>query len=123
MTATQRLDIPHHFARVRDPRDPRFTTHRLGDLLTIALCALLSGATSFEDIAAFGAAKESWLRGLGLGLPGGLPSHDTFRDLFRHLAPGAFQDCFTDWINAACARLGVRHVALDGKALRGSRGL
>jgi predicted transposase YbfD/YdcC len=63
------------------------------------------------------------LRSLGLLLPHGIPSHDTFRDLFRHLAPAVFQDCFTSWINAVCARLGVQHVQIDGKALRGSRGL
>jgi predicted transposase YbfD/YdcC len=123
MNATERLDIVHHFASVQDPRDPRFTTHLLGDLLTIALCGMLSGAKSFEDLAAFGLAKETWLRALGLALPHGIPAHDTFRDLFRHLAPGAFQDCFSAWINAACAKLGVKHVQIDGKALRGSRGL
>src|SRR4051794_9914924 len=123
MAATDRLDILHHFAAVPDPRDARFVTHRLGDLLTIALCAMLSGAKSFEDMAAFGRAKEGWLRGLGLALSGGIPSHDSFRDVFRHLAPGAFQDGFTAWINAACARLGFDHVQVDGKALRGSRGV
>ena len=108
MSVTTPLDILHHFAAVQDPRDPRFVTHLLGDLLTIALCATLSGAKSFEDLAAFGRAKEPWLRTLGLTLPHGIPSHDTFRDLFRHLAPTAFQDCFTAWINAVCARLGVQ---------------
>jgi len=117
------LDILHHFARVQDPRDARFVTHPLGDLLTIALCAMLSGAKSFEDMAVFGRAKEAWLRALGLTLPHGIPSHDTFRDLFRHLAPAAFQDCFTAWINAVCAQVGVQHVQIDGKAQRGSRGL
>ena len=123
MSVTPRLDILHHFAAVQDPRDPRFVTHHLGDLLTIALCALLSGAKSFEDLAAFGRSKEAWLRSLGLLLPHGIPSHDTFRDLFRHLAPGVFQDCFTSWINAVCVHLGIRHVQIDGKALRGSRGV
>ena len=108
---------------MQDPRDPRYTTHLLGDLLTIALCAILSAAKSFEDMAAFGRSKETWLRSLGLTLPGGLPSHDTFRDLFCHLAPAVFQDCFTSWINALCAHLGVQQVQIDGKALRGSRGL
>jgi predicted transposase YbfD/YdcC len=117
------LDILHHFAAVHDPRDPRFTSHALSDLLTIALCATLAGAQSFEDLAAFGRAKETWLRGLGLTLPHGAPSHDTFRDLFRRLDPATFGDCFTAWIGAACARLGIDHVAIDGKALRGSRGL
>jgi predicted transposase YbfD/YdcC len=123
MSVTKRLDIGHHFAAVPDPRDPRFLTHLLGDILTISLCAMLSGAKSFEDMAAFGRAKESWLRSLGLTLRHGIPSHDTFRDLFRHLAPAVFQDCFTAWINAVCAHLGVKHVQIDGKALRGSRGL
>lgn len=117
------LDIVHHFAAVQDPRDLRFTTHLLSDLLTIALCATLSAAKSFEDMAAFGRAKEAWLRALGLTLPHGIPSHDTFRDLFRHLDPAVFQDCFTAWINAVCAHLGVQQVQIDGKALRGSRGL
>ena len=119
----QPLDILHHLAAVRDPRDPRFTTHSLGDLLTIALCATLAGATSFEDLAAFGRAKEAWLRGLGLALPHGTPAHDTFRDLFRRLDPAAFRDGFAAWIGAVCARLGIDHVAIDGKSLRGSRGL
>lgn len=123
MNAARRLDILHHFATLQDPRDPRFSSHLLGDLLTIALCGILSGGKSFEDLAAFGRSKEAWLRSLGLTLPHGIPSHDTFRDLFRHLAPAAFQDCFTSWINALCARLGVRHVQIDGKSLRGSRGL
>jgi predicted transposase YbfD/YdcC len=122
MSASQRLDIVYHFAALQDPRDPRYCTHLLGDLLTIALCAMLSGAKSFEDMAAFGRTKEPWLRSLGLTLPGGIPSHDTFRDLFRHLNPAAFQQCFTSWINAVCARLGVQQVQIDGKSLRGSRG-
>jgi predicted transposase YbfD/YdcC len=123
MSAPQRLDIALHFAAVQDPRDGRFVTHLLSDLLTIALCATLSGAKSFADMAAFGHAKETWLRSLGLALPHGIPSHDTFRDLFCHLDPAVFQDCFTAWINAVCDRLGIQQVQIDGKALRGSRGL
>ena len=122
MTAEGRLDIAHHFSCVKDPRDARFATHPLGDILTIALCATLSGAKSFEGIAAFGRPKRDWLLSLGLALPHGVPSHDTFRDAFRHLAPDAFQRCFTSWIKAACARLGPGVVPIDGKALRGSRG-
>jgi predicted transposase YbfD/YdcC len=123
MSNIARLDILHHFADVKDPRDFRFVTHLLGDILTIGLCATLSNAKSFEDMAAFGRAKETWLRSLGLTLPHGIPSHDTFRDVFRHLKPAIFQDCFTSWINALCDKLGIELVQIDGKALRGSRGL
>jgi predicted transposase YbfD/YdcC len=122
MTAAERLDIAYHFAALEDPRDERFITHPLDEVLTVALCAMLSGAESFGDIAAFGRAKESWLRSLGLALPGGVPSHDTFRDVFRHLSPDAFGDCFAAWVGACCGRLGLGHVRVDGKSLRGSRG-
>ena len=37
--------------------------------------------------------------------------------------PTAFQTCFSSWITAAWARLGIDQVQIDGKALRGSRGL
>jgi len=117
------LDIAHHFAGLPDPRHPAFRgRHRLGDILVIALSAVLSGADSWDAIAAFGAAKQAWLRSLGLELPHGTPSHDTFNRLFAALDPLAFQDCFTSWINAACDALGLRHVPVDGKALRGSAG-
>jgi predicted transposase YbfD/YdcC len=117
------LDIAHHFASLPDPRHPAFRDrHRLGDILVIALAAVLSGANSWDAIAAFGVAKQAWLRSIGLALPNGIPSHDTFNRVFAALDPHAFQGCFTGWINAVCAALGVRHIPIDGKALRGTRG-
>jgi hypothetical protein len=53
LATTERLDIVHHFAAVQDPRDGRYTTHLLEDLLTIGLCAVLSGARGFQGIAEF----------------------------------------------------------------------
>jgi predicted transposase YbfD/YdcC len=118
-----RLDIAHHFANVPDPRHPAFRDHHLlGDLLVIALSAVLAGARSWEAIAQLGRSKEAWLRSLGLRLPNGIPSHDTFNRVFADLDPVAFQDCFTGWINGVCEALGVRHIPVDGQALRGSRG-
>lgn len=117
------LDIAHPFANLTDPRPPAFQDHHLlGDLLVIALCAVLSGARSWDAIARFGRSKETWLRSLGLTLPNGLPSHDTYNRLFATVDPLAFQHCFTDWINAVCDTLGFTHIPLDGKTLRGSRG-
>jgi predicted transposase YbfD/YdcC len=117
------LDIAHHFATLPDPRHPAFQDHHLlGDLLVIALCAVLSGARSWDAIARFGCSKESWLRSLGLTLPNGPPSHDTYNRVFAALDPLAFQHCFTNWINAVCDRLGFTHIPVDGKTLRGSRG-
>ena len=122
-TEAHRLDIAHHFANVPDPRHPAFREHHLlGDLLVIALSAVLVGVRSWEGIAEFGRSKETWLRSRGLKLPHGIPSHDTFNRIFADLDPAAFQASFTSWIQGICKTLGVRHIPVDGQTLRGSRG-
>lgn len=64
------------FEQVPDPRKPgHVCQHQLLDVLSIALCAMLSGAESFVDMADYGQAKETWLRErLGLKLPHGIAS-------------------------------------------------
>ena len=117
------LDIAHYFPSLPDPRHPAFRDyHLLRDILVIALSAVLSGAKSWDAIAAFGRTKEPWLRSLGLSLPHGIPAHDTFNRIFAALDPLAFQRCFRGWIDAIGQALGWRHIPIDGKAVRGSRG-
>jgi predicted transposase YbfD/YdcC len=123
VNAQASLDIAHHFANLPDPRHPAFRDrHRLCDILVIALSAILSGARSWDAIADFGVAKETWFRSLGLALPNGIPAHDTFNRLFAALDPLAFQQGFTSWINAVCRTLGFCHIPVDGKTVRGTRG-
>src|SRR5262249_46727582 len=101
------------------PRVQRAQQHKLTDILVIALCATLADCDSWYEIEDFGNDKIDWFRSF-LELPNGVPSHDTFNRVFAALDPQAFQDCFTDWINAVCARLAVKGYQIDGKAERGS---
>jgi len=61
-----------------------------------------------------GRAKESWLRQY-LELPHGIPSHDTFGRVFASLAPTAFEQCFSRWVQRIVALSAGAVVALDGK--------
>ena len=119
MTPLASLSIAHHFASLEDPRAPRAQQHKLSDILVIALCATLADCDSWYEIEDFGNDKIDWFRGF-LELPNGIPSHDTFNRVFAALDPQAFQDCFTDWINAVCVGLAVKGYQIDGKAQRGS---
>ena len=109
--------IARHFADLPDPRVDRTRKHALGDILVIALCATLAGADSWEEVEAFGEAKEAWLKGF-LALPNGIPSHDTFYRVFARLDPQAFGRCVAGWMAGVCEATGLRHVAIDGKAVR-----
>jgi predicted transposase YbfD/YdcC len=113
------LSIPRFFTRLKDPRRAHRRLHHLQDIIVIALCAVIAGAQDWQEIETFGRKRHEWLRGL-LALPNGIPSHDTFERVFNRLQPQAFQACFRAWVRALSAALGIKHVAIDGKTLRGS---
>jgi predicted transposase YbfD/YdcC len=100
-----------------DPRVERTRLHRFEDLLLIALCALLCGAESFEDMELFGGAKYEWFSSF-LELPHGIPSHDTFNRLFAALDSQKFLEAFMRWTQSLRVTLSQEVVAIDGKALR-----
>jgi predicted transposase YbfD/YdcC len=112
-----RIAFADYFADLPDPRIDRTKLHRLGDILVIAVCAVVCGADNFEEIEAFGKAKHDWLRRF-LALPHGIPSHDTFNRVFAALDRKAFAERFAGWMAALCEGVGLRPVAIDGKACR-----
>lgn len=123
MTSTPNNPAPRphsllaHFEALPDPRLNRTKDHDLIDVLVIAICALLCGAESFNDMADFGLAKEDWFKTF-LSLRNGIPSHDTFNRVFAALDPKQFLDCFLNWTQSVRAAIPREIVALDGKALR-----
>jgi predicted transposase YbfD/YdcC len=113
------LTIQHHFRKLKDPRINRHKRHLLLDVIVIALCAVLCGAKDWQQIEAFGKQRLDWLRGF-LKLPNGIPSHDTLERVFDRVDPRAFHRCFQGWVAAIAETLNIKHIAIDGKTLRGS---
>lgn len=113
LAAIERLRA--RFAQLPDRRMPGRILHRLDEVLMVALCSILSDNDAFTDMAAFAKSQMAWLRTF-LPLLSGAPSHDVFRNVFIALRPEALLDILAEW----CGDLDGRHVAIDGKALRGS---
>jgi len=118
------LTIQHHtirtyFDSLPDPRIDRQKCHKLLDIITITLCAVLSGAETWTDIEEFGKTKKKWFSRF-LELANGIPSHDTFGRVFSKLDPEAFQKSFITWMQASNDVSKGQVIAIDGKCLRHS---
>ncbi len=119
MKLKPKITIADHFAAMSDPRIERSKLHKLIDIITIAICAVISGADTWVDIEMYGEAKYKWLKKF-LKLANGIPSHDTFARVFARINPEQFQQCFLNWINTISLRTDGEVIAIDGKTLRHS---
>ena len=54
--------IKEQFAELEDPRVDRTKRHQLGDIIVMAILAVISGCDGWDDIVDFAAVRESWLR-------------------------------------------------------------
>ena len=108
--------IMDYFETLEDPRIDRCKRHQMLDIIAIAICAVICGADSWVYIELFGKSKLEWFRTF-LELPHGIPSHDTFGDVFSRLDP-QFQQCFMAWTQAVSDLIPL--VAIDGKTVRRS---
>lgn len=111
--------IDKHFSKLKDPRIDRQKRHKLIDIITIGICAVIGGADTWNEIEQYGKCKYEWFKTF-LELPNGIPSHDTFNRVFVFLSPKGFQQCFIDWIQSVYELTRGQVVPIDGKALRGS---
>ena len=108
------------FSELPDPRTGPAKLHKLIDIVTIALLAVICIANDWVEVHDYGVANKAWLKNY-LELPNGIPSHDTFGRVFSMLDPEAFERCFLKWIQQIMSPQNREVIALDGKALRGSR--
>lgn len=119
MSSNPAAFIETHFGSLRDPRAAHSIDHKLIDILIITICATISGADNFAEIAEYGRAKEEWLKTF-LELANGIPSVDTFERIFARLKPEELQKCFIGWMNAVHEVSMGELINIDGKTLRGA---
>ena len=121
-----RRTLAQHFANLKDPRVVGRTKHRLDAILAIAVVAMVCGCQSFEVIEDFADARKVWFNTF-LDLSNGIPSHDTLYRVFGQLDPEVFAAGLAGWLAEWSADwklepvAGPRQIAIDGKALRGSK--
>ena len=106
------------FQGISDPRAAN-ARHLLGDIMAIAILAVLCGSEGWAAVEGWATLNADWLATF-LTLPHGIPTHDTFDRVFAMLDPGAFEKCFTTWTAALVQGGGDLFLHVDGKTLRRS---
>jgi predicted transposase YbfD/YdcC len=116
-------DLRAVLAQVTDPRARRGVRHRLETVLVLAVCAVPAGARSFVGIAEWAADVDPATLA-ELGLAGPVPSESTFRRVLQRLDADRFDAVCGSWAERRTRPEAGRrrHLALDGKTLRGSGG-
>ncbi len=95
------------------------THHKLEDIIVMTICAVICGADDWVAVARYGKTKYDWLKTF-LELPNGIPSHDTFGNVFSVLPIISFEECFLHWIHSANFVTTGQVVVIDGKKMRRS---
>lgn len=120
MTKILFSELNTHFSTLSDPRiETTNRRHKFIDIIVIAITGIICGADDFSAIAQYGKSRKDWFRGF-LELPNGIPSHDTFNDVFAKICPEEFRRCFISWTSSICELFEGEVIAIDGKTLRGS---
>ncbi len=113
------ITIADHFKELEAPRIERTKRHKLIDIITITICAVICNADGWTEIERYGKSKYKWLKKF-LELPNGIPSHDTFARVFALLNPEQLQQYFLRWVESISRITFGEIVAIDGKTLRHS---
>ena len=117
-----------YLAQVTDHRKPKGRRHDLAAILVVVVVARLCGANSVYAAAQFAATMpQEALRRCGIRYNARLgrhvpPSHKTIKRAVRAVDAAAADEQLCAWLRAeaAAGRLNWRHIAIDGKTVRGA---
>lgn len=114
-----------HLRNVPDPRMKRGVRHRMLSVLTVAVCAILSGAKSYVAIGEWAERSDQRMRrrmGCRFHKQQKLfiaPSEPTLRRAIQQVDAAAVDNAINTWL-AQQSTLGGNALAIDGKTSRGS---
>jgi predicted transposase YbfD/YdcC len=126
VTVGEHGGLLHALSTVADPRNPRGVRYPLAALLTVAVCAVLAGASSFTAI-------TDWLYDLDeqaqirLGFTRGVPAGTTVWRLLTRLDADLLTTVLAGWLRARVLSVPTRPrryrsvISIDGKTMRGAR--
>jgi hypothetical protein len=108
-----------HFSKIKDMRQAWKVAYPLREVLFLVVCGTIASGDDYDDIADWGEAHLSFLRGFA-EFRYGIPCADWLRTMMNRINPDLFMACFSSWV-AECWPDKLDLVAIDGKTSRRRR--
>ncbi len=127
MNKSEQRTLMELLGEIEDRRTGNAVRYRLDEVLMIGILSIMCNAKTFTGMEIFGQTHEAELRKY-MELANGIPSHDTFGDIFSNIDPMAVSRCFEIFLGELKREIrkqkegeGNSHVvAIDGKTIRRS---
>ena len=101
------------FSKIKDTRQAWKVAYPLREVLFLVVCGTIASGDDYDDIADWGEAHLSFLRGFA-EFHYGIPCADWLRTVMNRINPDLFMACFSSWV-AECWPDKLDLVAIDGK--------
>jgi predicted transposase YbfD/YdcC len=106
---------------IEDTRTGNALLYPLVEVLVIAVVSVLCGMDHFTEMEMFGLEQINWFKNY-LELKNGIPTHDTFANIFAFIKPEEINRCFSEWVETSLRKnMQVENVSIDGKTVRCSK--
>ena len=106
-----------YFGELEHPRIEQSKLDKLINIISITICAVISGADSWVDIELDRKTNYRWLKKF-VQLANGISAHDNFARFFARLDSHQLQQCLLRWVKSISQQFPAEVIAIDGKTLR-----
>lgn len=115
------MNIRLFFCDLKDERQGMKVQHNLLEIVAMTIIAVAADCDGWDEVEDFCLQYEDWLRKVvGLSMPNGVPSADTFERIWQRLDSKEFKRSFRRWAESIRVKIKGEVISIDGKTSRGS---
>jgi hypothetical protein len=111
-----KYNLADFISTLKDPRRGQGQRHKFEDVILIIIMAIISGEQGIRGFERFASVNKAELTKI-LNLKHGVPSFQTFQNLFSELNAQHVSEEFLKWMKKSHPQLDDKFIALDGKAI------
>jgi len=115
------MNIRLFFSDLKDERQGMKVQHDLLEIIAMTIISVAADCDGWDEIEDFCLQYEDGLKEVvGLTMPNGVPSADTFERIWQRLDSKEFKRSFRRWAESIRIKIAGEVISIDGKTSRGS---